>query len=199
MIPASSIQAFRSEIEKIAEDRGQPISDREVKSIQREVDLWNRLRKISPVKVKEDRLADLHGGAYFDQQAQEIGLSKKDYESLAHEMGHAELDKKILGRLIQSPTARGVFGLTPLAGAVAGALVAKGKKLGLLLPVATAAPTISSEMWATHKGKGKLREAGATDEEIDRYKKNLRQSFLSYAGLPLEAAAAGGLTYTIGK
>jgi HAMP domain-containing protein len=199
MIHPTSIVAFRNELTKIAAKEDQVISDKDVKSIKRELELWNKLRKVSPVKVKKDRMAVIHGGAYFDQQAKEIGLSKKDYESLAHEIGHAELDKKILGRILQHPTARAAMGLTPLAGAAAGALAARGRKLGLLLPVATAAPTVASEMWATSRGKKKLKEIGATDKEIERYKKNLRKSFGSYLGPPVEAAATGGMTYLIAK
>ena len=197
MISSTSIRAFSNELEKIAAASTAP--DVDVKQLEREVDLWNKLRKISPVKVKQDRMADLHGGAYFDQQAKEIGLSKKDYESLAHEIGHAELDKKLLGRALQHPLARDAFYLTPIAGAIAGVLAAKGKKMGLMLPVATTLPTVGSEMWATHKGKKKLKEIGATKEEIDKYKKNLRSSLISYLGPPTEAAGAGSLTYLIAR
>lgn len=197
MLPSISVQSFGNELTKIAKDKTSPILDEE--SLRREIALWKKLRKLSPVKVKKDVMADLHGGAYFDQEAKEIGLSRNDYESLAHEIGHAELDKMRLGRVLQHPHMRTAFNMTPLAGAVAGALASRGKKLGLLLPVATTAPTIASELWATHKGKNKLKEIGATPEEVKRYKKNLNKSFVSYMGPPTEAALAGGLTYLASK
>lgn len=201
MISSTSIQAFSNELKKIAatDADGQLITEKDVQTIKREVELWNKLRKASPVKVRQDRMADLHGGAYFDQQAKEIGLSKKDYESLAHEIGHAELDKKLIGRMLQHPAARTAFGFTPVAGAIAGAMAGRGNKKGLLLPLATAAPTIASEMWATHKGKKQLQAQGATPEEVRRYRKNLRDSLISYFGPPVEGAGAGALTYLIAK
>ena len=198
MLDLSTFAAFSDELKKIAEDK-QPLREKDLDLIKRELELWNKLRDASPVKVKKDRMADLHGGAYFDQQAKEIGLSRKDYESLAHEIGHAELDKKLLGQMLQSPATRYAFGLTPLAGAVAGVLLARGKKKGLLLPVATAVPTIVSEMWATRKGRNKLQEVGATPQETGRYSKNLRGSLVSYFAPPLEGATAGSLTYLAAK
>lgn len=196
MLTPPSIHAFRSELKKIAEAMPS-IKGEDVVAIKREVELWNKMRNASPVKVKRDRMADLHGGAYFDQQAKEIGMARNDYESLAHEIGHAELDKKLLGRLLQHPKARSLFNMTPLAGAAAGVLAARGRKAGLLLPIATAAPTIASEMWATSRGGKKLKEHGATPEEVKRYKSGLRKSLVSYFGPPSEAAAAGALTYLL--
>jgi hypothetical protein len=198
MLTSPAIQAFRSELKKIAAAKPS-IQDKDVVAIKREVELWNKMRKASPVKVKRDRMADLHGGAYFDQQAKEIGLARNDYESLAHEIGHAELDKKLIGRLLQHPNARTLFNMTPLAGAAAGVLAAKGRKAGLLLPIATAAPTIASEMWATHKGGKKLKEQGATPDEVKRYKRGLRKSLVSYFGPPAEGAGAGALMYLLAR
>lgn len=198
MLNSPAIHAFRSELKKIAASKPS-IQEEDVVAIKREVELWNKMRKASPVKVKRDRMADLHGGAYFDQQAKEIGLARNDYESLAHEIGHAELNKKLLGRLLQHPHARALFNMTPLAGAAAGVLAAKGRKAGLLLPLATAAPTIASEIWATRRGGKKLEEQGATPEEVKRYRSGLRKSLVSYFGPPAEAAGAGALTYLLAR
>ena len=198
MLNSPAIWAFRSELKKIAAAKPS-FQEEDVASLKRDVEMWKKMRKASPVKVKKDRMADLHGGAYFDQQAKEIGLARNDYESLAHEIGHAELDQKIVGRILQHPKARALFNMTPLAGAAAGVLMAKGHKAGMLLPIATAAPTIASEIWATHKGGKKLKEQGATPEEVKRYKKGLRQSLVSYFGPPAEAVGAGALMYLLAR
>jgi hypothetical protein len=192
MLSPQSIRSFGNELSKIAAAKPKKeISKVEVKKLKRDIELWNKLRGASPVKIRIDRDADLHGGGYFDQQAKEIGLSSKDYETLAHELGHAELDKKIIGRFLQGPTARGLFDWTPVAGAVAGAGLARGKKLPMILPFLTAAPTLISEHWATVRGAGRLESAGATAKEVEKYRKQLRSSLGTYGSTaPISAMAA---------
>lgn len=198
MLSSQLIHAFGDELSKIAAAKPKKeISKAEVKQLQRDIDLWNKLRGSSPVKIRIDRDADMHGGGYFDQQAKEIGLSSKDYETLAHELGHAELDKKILGRFLQGPTARGLFDWTPVAGAIAGAGLARGKKLPLLLPLLTAAPTLISEHWATRRGGGRLEAAGATKEEVDKYRKALRSSLGTYGSMAPIAILAGLMGHAV--
>jgi len=186
------MRSFGNELSKIAAAKSKKaIPKVEVKQLKRDLELWNKLRGASPVKIRIDRDADLHGGGYFDQQAKEIGLSSKDYETLAHELGHAELDKKIIGRVLQGPTARGLFDWTPVAGAIAGAGLARGKKLPLLLPFLTAAPTLISEHWATVRGSGRLESAGATKKEVDMYRKALGSSLGTYGStIPTTGMAA---------
>lgn len=191
MISSASMNSFGSELSKIAEKKPEKeLSKKDLKQIQRGIELWNLLRKKSPVKVKIDRLADLHGGGYFDQAAKEIGMSSKDHETLAHELGHVDLDKNLIGRLLQHQIARGIFGLTPLMGAIAGASLARGRKLPLLIPVATAAPTLISERWATGKGGKRLKDAGASKKELEKYYSALSKSFSTYgATIPITLAA----------
>ena len=192
MISAASINSFGDELSKIAAAKPKKdIPKVEVKQLKRDLELWNKLRGASPVKIKIDRDADSYGGGYFDQQAKEIGLSSKDYETLAHELGHAELDKKIIGRLLQGPTARGLFDWTPVAGALAGAGLATGKKLPLLLPLLTMGPTLVSEHWATRKGAKRLKAAGGSKKEVEKYRDNLRSSLGSYGATAPVAALAG--------
>lgn len=191
VIPKASMRSFGDELSKIASSKEQGVPKVEVKQLKRDLELWNKLRGSSPVKVKIDPEATQYGGGYFDQQAKEIGLSTQDYESLAHELGHAELDKKLLGRFLQGPTARGLFDWTPVAGALAGAGLATGKKLPLLLPLATVAPTLLSEHWATRKGAKHLETAGASKEEVEKYRKNLRSSLGSYGSVIPTSALAG--------
>lgn len=198
MTQYESFISFSRELRKIAAKSEVP-SKVEIKQLKRDLKLWNKLRGASPVKIKIDPDAAIHGGGYFDQQAKEIGLSSKDYEALAHELGHAELDKKLIGRFLQGSTARGLFGWTPVAGALAGASLARGKKLGLLLPVITAAPTLVSEHWATRKGAKLLEDAGATKEEIEKYRKTLRSSLGTYGASVPAAAIAGVLGHSVAQ
>jgi hypothetical protein len=134
MISHKALHSFNDELLKIAKET-RALTDKELKEIEREVELWDKLRGVSPVKIKIDvKKAKEHGGGYFDQVAKTIGVSRKDYESLAHELGHAELDKRIWGKALQHPVAVGAFDWTPIAGALGGVLLAKGKKMGLTWP-----------------------------------------------------------------
>ena len=132
-----SLSSFADELWKIAEAK-KAIS-------QADMEIFKTLMKGSPVKVKVVSDAEQHGGGYFDQVSKEIGISEKSFVSLAHELGHAELDKKILTRMLQSRLARMAYMATPIAGLGAGLLIAKGKKWGLLLPVATTLPAAPPE------------------------------------------------------
>lgn len=196
MISPVTLRAFSSELTKIAKKQSDPkLTEKDIKKIERDLELWNKLREVSPVDVGIDDEAHIHGGGFFDSKEKRIGLSEKNPHSLAHEMGHAELDKNFLGRAVQHPVGRAVFPWTPVAGALGGVLLSKGKKMGVLLPIMTAAPTLLSESLATRKGAKKLKEVGATEEEIDQYKKELKDSFGTYSSIGPEAVMAGGLGY----
>jgi hypothetical protein len=148
--------------------------------------IFNILAKGSPVKVRITPDALMYGGGYFDQVKKEIGLSEKKYDVLAHELGHAQIDENILGRLIQSQTARHLSSMIPsaLSGIGAGFLMAKGKSWGILLPAALSAPTLLSEFLASHKGGKKLEESGASEEQKEHYRKDMGQGFRSYLVAP---------------
>ncbi len=174
-----SLTSFNDELRKLAADGKVPLSKAESK-------IFNTLMRGAPVKVKITPDAVQYGGGYFDQVKKEIGISEKNYETLAHEVGHAHVDKHILGRIIQSRAARVASGVVPgvLAGVGAGLLMAKGKKWGLLLPAALAAPTVLSEALATHKGGKLLGEAGATEEQRKNYHSKMRDSLGTYLLAP---------------
>ena len=200
MLSGAAISSFATEISKIAAKQQETLPKADIKEIKREVELWNKLRAMEPkVKIKIDRDAEAYGGAYFDQQAKMIGLTRKDYESLAHELGHVEMDKKFLGRLMQHPISRSAFEATPIAAILGGVLLAKGKKLGLLLPIATATPTLLSEWLVTRKGGKKLELVGASKKEIDKYKKNLKASFKTYSSVIPKALLATGAGVVAGS
>ncbi len=177
-----SFLAFSGELTKLAKDAKLPISKADLR-------IFKTLLKGSPVKVKLTDEAHMYGGGYFDQVKKEIGLSDKNFSTLAHELGHADIDKNILGRIIQSRAMRLAYGFTPLAGIGAAMLLAKGKKWGLILPTALAAPTLLSEALASIKGHGKLTDAKATDEQKSRARGDMLRGFGSYTIAPAIATA----------
>ena len=156
--------------------------------------LFKALRNGSPVKIKMDQKADQYGGGYFDLQKKEIGLSGKDFAILAHEVGHADVDKHVTGKILQHHIVRRAFFLTPLAAMGAGMLLAKGKKWGIALPLLTAVPTLVSEGWATHEGRKRLEDLHATVLDKDYYKSVTRPGFASYAANAAVGAILGGVT-----
>lgn len=174
-----SFASFSAEMSKIAADGKLPLAKAEAR-------IFHALLKGSPVKVRITPDAAQFGGGYFDQVNKEIGISEKNYETLAHEVGHAYVDQHVLGRIIQSRAARLASGAVSgtLAGIGAGLLMAKGKKWGLLLPAALAAPTVLSEALASHKGGKLLEEHGATEEQQESYRQRMRQGMLSYLLAP---------------
>lgn len=153
---------------------------------QAEKQIFETLKKGSPVRVKIVSEAAAYGGGYFDQVKKEIGIAEKDFHTLAHEVGHATLDQNILGRIIQSRPARVASSIIPaaLAGIGAGLLIAKGKSWGLLIPAALSAPTILSEFLASRKGGHKLEEAGANKPQMAEYANKMREGLSSYMVAP---------------
>lgn len=142
--------------------------------------IYQEVAKASPVKIRHSKDADQYGGGYFDQTKSEIVLSKKDYETLAHEVGHAVLQEGIPGKIMQHPAVRVAYALTPAAVVGAALLVAKKHWWGPLLPLATAAPTLVSEHLATRKGAKLLEEAGVKGKALERYKDGMWQAYKSY-------------------
>jgi hypothetical protein len=192
MLPARTYAAFASEMEKIAGYPNRAPIDRHDAAV------YRQLVKSSPVPVRIDSEADRYGGGYFDQAKKEIGLSEKNFTSLAHEVGHAQLDEHLLGRIIQSRIARLAYTMTPLAAMGAGMLLAKGKKWGLLLPIATVAPTLISEHMATDRGGRQLEKLRASPDQIREYKDTLAKSFKTYLTIPIASAAYGAMSYLQG-
>jgi hypothetical protein len=175
-----SYSAFSSELRKLAEKHHKvPLEDADHH-------LFEAIKKKSPVKVLVTPDAVHYGGGYFDQAKKEIGLSEEKFESLAHEVGHAQIDEHLLGRLIQHQVVRGASSIIPsaLAGIGAGILMAKGKAWGLLLPAALSAPTILSEVLASHKGKTMVEAEGGNAEQVQRYRGKMREGLSTYALAP---------------
>jgi hypothetical protein len=184
-----SFSSFSDELYKIAERASLSKADLAV---------YKTLVKGSPVSVRISPEAGEHGGGYFDLTKKEIVLTQKKYDVLAHEVGHAHVDQHILGKMIQSRIARLAFGLSgTLAGIGASILMAKGKKWGLLLPAAIAAPTIVSEALATRKGRQVLEELGVTKTQMAKYKKTTGEGLGTYLTVPLMGTLLGGVLHSL--
>jgi hypothetical protein len=149
--------------------------------------LYKALREGSKVKIRVHKDADQYGGGYYDQVGNEIVLSKKDYSTLAHELGHAELHEGLGGKAIQHPLIRKAFFLTPLAALGAAILVAKGKPWGAALPLVTATPTLLSEGLATRGGRKMLEQAGVSARDLATYNKAMWTGFKSYLTAPVRS------------
>lgn len=184
-----SFASFSDELNKLAEKHHEK-TEKKIPLHKADHHIFEMLRKGSPVKVHITDEAHQFGGGFFDQVKKEIGLSEKSYETLAHELGHAHVDKHLLGQLIQSRAFR--IASNPvsqiLTGIGAGLLLAKGHKWGLLLPTALAAPTVLSEALASRKGGKLIEEAGGTEEQQDRYRKRMREGMMSYLLAPALAS-----------
>jgi len=185
-----SFAAFSHELVKIAKAQAPA---KVLPLAKADIHIFKELLKGSPVKVRMTEDAKMFGGGYFDQVNKEIGLSEKDFANFAHELGHAEVDKNVIGRMLQSRAARLANSLTSLGGIGAAILLAKGKKWGLLLPAALAAPTLLSEAIASVKGHGKLTDAGASDEQKSQYRKKMLGGFGSYLTAPATSTAIASL------
>ena len=161
-------------------------------------EVFRNLEAASPVPVVRDPRGGM--GAYASKPASKMmGLGdeakiilpegKSPAGVLGHEMGHAQFDKKFLGKATQNIPARIAFNLStigsPLAGAAAGYGIddkATGMGVAAGIPLAIAAPTLLSEGVASVKGMGNLRRAGANPAQLAAARKTLLRAFGTYAG-----------------
>jgi hypothetical protein len=184
--------AFVEELCKIAEAQRKPLSKADAM-------IYRALVKGSPVKIKVTEEAKDYGGGYFDPEKKLIAVDKKDFSVLAHELGHADLDKGLLGRMLQSRLARLAYMKSGIASIGAGILMAKGKKWGLLLPALAVAPTLASEALATSKGRRLLDELKAGKRQLQKFENVTGKGMTSYVVKPIEQAFGGVLSYALSK
>lgn len=185
MITQPVLYSLRRELTKIADSKGP---------------LYRRVKRESPVEVRETEEAREFGGGYFDPRGDgHIGVSHANFETLAHEVGHAQNHQTIWGKIIQSVPANLAYALSPIAGAFAGHALANGEKWPLIMPVAAVTPVLLSEMLATSKGHEVLKKVGAKPEEVEKYRDNLRSAFSTYLQVPALAAATGAFWYLLQK
>lgn len=182
-----SFTAFSDELTKIADSK-------------REKALYKAVAGESPVEIRNTDAAKEHGGAYFDTgKDSHIGISDHRFDSLAHEVGHAQNHEKIWGKLIQSVPANLAFALAPIAGAAAGIALSKGKKWPMVIPAAAVAPVLLAEALATRTGHKVLKKVRANPEEVEKYRANLRSAFSTYLLDASSALAGGAFGYIIGN
>jgi hypothetical protein len=184
-----ALSSFGDELLKIAESR-------------REKELFNAVERESPVEVRKTDDAKEWGGGYFYPSKEDghIGISDHRFDSLAHEIGHAKNHETVWGKLIQSVPSNLAYALSPIAGAVAGAALAKGKKWPMIIPAAAVAPVLLAEALATNTGHKVLKKVKAKPEEVEKYRSNLRSAFSTYLRDSAASIGVGGtLGYLIAK
>jgi hypothetical protein len=105
---------------------------------------------------------------------------------LAHELGHAEIDRTTIGRVLQSRALRVASAVAGVGGAAMGVLGSNTshRTIGTLIAVAATAPILGAEGWASSKAVDKLRRAGATEGEVSAAKTRLLKAFGTYATIP---------------
>lgn len=105
---------------------------------------------------------------------------------LAHELGHAEIDRSGFGKLLQSSMLRGASVVGAVGGTALGMMgsTPSHRTIGTLIAMASTAPILGAEGWASAKAVDKLRRAGATESEVGAAKKRLLKAFGTYATIP---------------
>jgi len=121
---------------------------------------------------------------------------------LAHELGHADLDKGV-GKALQNRLTMTAPNLGTLAGLGGGFAAGRaestaGKLLGTLGPLALHVPQLAYEGLASLKGMNKLRAAGATAAELAQARNTLSKAWGTYAMNAGRTAASTGIGYGVG-
>lgn len=169
--------------------------------------LYESVLKKSPVDVRVYKApADKHQmrtnllGPHFlrgEEKPEERGiyLDKQDANALAHEIGHAKMDEGFLGALSQSPIARMLNELAPIASLAASAAskTPKQQALSILLPMAATLPTLANEAAASVIGYNVLKEMDADKKELEKYRNDNAKAWMTYASQPLVTAMAGAM------
>lgn len=156
------------------------------------------LKSISHVPIKEDARAHHHGGGFYHPRDNFIGIhSDTSVPVAAHELGHAQFQESLLGKLTQHP----LTGLAHMASAPAGVLVGslstgttKQRLLKTLLTtLGLSGPRLLSEGVASYKGYDNLKKLKASDEELKQYTRTLAPSQATYLVNPGIGMLLGGL------
>lgn len=176
--------------------------------------LVEHLTKNSPVPIERPDYPVL-GGAHFSPGSHSIGgagaggpayphvkvpRDMKNPAVLAHELGHAGIDKNRLGHMIQNPlTMVAASKAAPIASSVGG--FASGfsddkrvRRAGILAPLALQAPMLAYEAGASLAGLNRLRRGGANLGQLANAGKLLLPAYGTYAAQAAGhvAGAAGG-------
>ncbi len=182
---------------------------------QADPELFDKVRKNAPkgLKVLEEGgplSAAMAGGAHFSA-GKEGPLAKylpehtnhdeyvsaggsKNPSILAHELGHADINRSRLGRLAQNPLGISAGAMAGNVGALTGGATAfsddeRVQRAGVLAPLALSAPQLAFEAAASVQGLRRMRGAGANAKQLLHGAKTLAPAFGTYAG----RAAAGSM------
>jgi hypothetical protein len=195
MVEPALFHSFQRELTKVAKKETKP----------KEMRLWKKLVKSTKTPVKTYDIKDVDHrllamlGPHMARDKKGVKIlietpklkDKNKYSpiaALAHEIGHTEVDKHLLGRIAQSAPARAGAAMAPTAALFASLLAStpRGKALALALPLAATVPTLGTEAAASLKGYELLKEMDATKEELKKYRTDLAKAWLTYASIPLQ-------------
>jgi hypothetical protein len=163
----------------------------------------------------QGHLVDIRPGApaSFNMGTKRVTVGDLDPNALAHELGHAELDRSLPGRLLQNPLTTMSGMLAPTAGGVVGGVsgyrdaMEEGPedkrpnrlRRDALLGAAAHAPMLAYEGGASLKGMRMLKEMGAGPEDLRRARHALGRAWGTYAMLPVATTINYGAGRAIGK
>lgn len=187
-----------------------PIHDLLVSGAKPKVDEELSDRLIASAK-KRGIGVDINPGVpdHFNPRTKRVSVQGKTPSLLAHEIGHANIEKSRLGRLLQNRYTLTAGGLSPVAGLASGgargALAARrgderdglGATVGksLIVPGLLAAPQLAYEGLASIKGMRMLRRAGASKPIVDNARKTLGRYWGTYALQPTAGAINDAAAY----
>jgi hypothetical protein len=122
-----------------------------------------------------------------------IGKNFNSPAILAHELGHAEIHDSKWGRLLQNRVTSSLGNAKVPIAMLGGAAAATGnpiaRNVGIGAAALAALPELAYEGLANVKGYKRLKEQGATPEQLSEARKTLLSSYGTYAG---QAAAGAG-------
>lgn len=149
--------------------------------------LRKALSKDDPTEIKLLADGSAKGPHYISPRGkQQVYVRKnEDPAILAHELGHAELDREIVGSILQSTGMRAASRLGLGVGILAGA--GGEPTIGATIGAASLLPVLAYEGMASSRGIARLREAGATEAEVSAAKTKLLNAWGTYASLPVAA------------
>jgi len=139
----------------------------------------------------------------FNPSTKKIHVSGKDPNVLAHELGHAEIDRSRLGRMVQNkgtiiagnlaPTAAGVGGVASGYQEAEDGRSRTGRDAALL--GGAHLPQLGYEAGASVKGHKILKGLGASKGDLSGYRRSVGRAYGTYALNPVASA----INYSLGR
>lgn len=191
VVPAAAGQIYKKEIAKVAPDRPE---------------LTGAIAKMSPAPIHEAKANVFAGDFKMSRKiVKNMGLVPGAVHvtpgagaaTLAHEIGHAKIDKSRFGRLLQNPITGNLGHHAPTLGLISGLATggsddARVRKAGVIAPALATLPRLAYEGGATISALRDLKRGKATPAELSGARARLGKAFGTYAG---HAAAAPGMAY----